>query len=111
MNADFSDYIKRLRGKRTLREVEKETGLSRSYISRIENGCRRPSADTLIKLARCYNVDYVELYGAAGFLPEEAPSEEQRARDFGTLIPLIEKLSSEQIRILLDLVQNFFINS
>lgn len=38
-------------------EVAEMTGLSRNYISDIENGRYMPSVDSLFKLASCLNLD------------------------------------------------------
>jgi len=38
-------------------EVSKKTLLSRSYISDIENGRYTPSIDTLLKIAKCIDLD------------------------------------------------------
>ena len=49
--------LKRLDKKLTQRQVSDFTGLSRNYISDIENGRYMPSVDALTKLARCLDLD------------------------------------------------------
>jgi transcriptional regulator with XRE-family HTH domain len=44
----------------TLREVEKETGISNSYLSQLERGLREPGINTLLKLANIYNAELIE---------------------------------------------------
>ena len=72
-NKDFAKYLRELRGNRTLNYVESETGVSKSFISRIENNARRASPDVLRKLAECYDVSYDELMVKAGYLEEDSP--------------------------------------
>jgi len=45
----------------TLRQVEKISGISNSYLSQLERGLRIPSIDTLIRLAKAYEMDITEL--------------------------------------------------
>ena len=47
----------RLQKKKTQIEVAKSIGISRSYLSDIENGRYMPSVDTLIKLASYLDID------------------------------------------------------
>jgi transcriptional regulator with XRE-family HTH domain len=70
--------LRELRGKKSLRAVADETGLSHSYISDIEKGFRRgtktpinPSADTLKRLANAYEYPYEKLLKAAGYLSDD----------------------------------------
>jgi transcriptional regulator with XRE-family HTH domain len=58
----------RLTASLSLRDVEKETGISNAYLSQLENGrTRSPSPHVLSKLARVYRVAYSELMEAAGY--------------------------------------------
>lgn len=79
----FGQYIKDLRKRQrmSLRDVEKESGVSNAYIAQLEKGDRpAPSADILKKLARAYNVTVRELLMKAGYLdePEVTATEEER---------------------------------
>jgi transcriptional regulator with XRE-family HTH domain len=48
----------------TLTEVSGQTGISKSTLSRLENGQRRPSLELLLPLAQVYRVPLDELVGA-----------------------------------------------
>jgi transcriptional regulator with XRE-family HTH domain len=48
----------------TLTEVAEQTGISKSTLSRLENGQRRPSLELLLPLAQAYRVPLDELVGA-----------------------------------------------
>ena len=70
----FSDYLKNLRTKQglKLREVERLTKISNSYLSQIETGKRNPPhPDILKKLAPIYEVSLKELMEKAGYLEIE----------------------------------------
>jgi transcriptional regulator with XRE-family HTH domain len=58
--------LKRLRARRglTLTEVATSTGISKSTLSRLENGQRRPSLELLLPLALAYRVPLDDLVGA-----------------------------------------------
>jgi transcriptional regulator with XRE-family HTH domain len=48
-----------------IRELEKRTGYSRSYISNIENGKQRANTDFLESVAKALNIDVVELFSVS----------------------------------------------
>ena len=58
--------LKRLRNDRdvTLAELSERTGISKSTLSRLETGQRRPSLELLLPLAHAYRVPLDELVGA-----------------------------------------------
>src|SRR3954454_12788955 len=58
--------LRRLREQRgvTLSEVAERTGISKSTLSRLENGQRRPSLELLLPLAQTYRVPLDDLVGA-----------------------------------------------
>lgn len=55
--------VRELRGV-TLTEVAERTGISKSTLSRLENGQRRPSLELLLPLAQAYRVPLDDLVGA-----------------------------------------------
>lgn len=52
----------------SLRQAEKESGVSNGYISQVEKGTVRPSPDVLQKLASAYDVPYRLLMERAGYI-------------------------------------------
>lgn len=59
----------------TLRQVEKQTGISNAYLCQLENGrTTNPSPHMLSKLARVYGLPHSELMAAAGY-SEGAPAD------------------------------------
>ena len=62
----ITSLLRRLRGSRTLRYVEAETGISNAYLSNLESGAKRPGVKILAKLAAYYSVPLEALLHAAG---------------------------------------------
>ncbi len=58
--------LKRVRTERgvTLADLSEKTGISKSTLSRLENGQRRPSLELLLPLAQAYRVPLDDLVGA-----------------------------------------------
>jgi len=70
----FGEYLRtlRLEQKLSLREAEKLSGVSNSYLGLIERGQRPiPGADILKKLAPVYDVPARDLMKVAGYLKDE----------------------------------------
>ena len=68
----MAERLRALRQRKRLSqgEVEKRTGLLRSYISRIENGHSVPTLETLEKLARAFEVPMYQLFYESRRPPE-----------------------------------------
>jgi transcriptional regulator with XRE-family HTH domain len=67
----IADRLKELRESKKLSQgdIEKRTGLLRSYISRVENGHTVPAVETLEKMARALEVPMYQLFHE-GEVPE-----------------------------------------
>ena len=81
--SNFGQFMRSLRERQrmSLRDAEKESGVSNAYISQIEKGDRPPPRpDILKKLARAYKVTVRELLLRAGYFddPEVTATEEER---------------------------------
>ena len=81
--SNFGQFLKSLRERQrlSLRDVEKEAGVSNAYISQIEKGDRPPPRpDILKKLAQTYKITVRELLMRAGYFddPEVTATEEER---------------------------------
>ena len=62
----IGELLRSLRGGRTLRQVEVDTGVSNAYLCNLEGGLKRPGIRTLSKLANYYQVPLQELLQTAG---------------------------------------------
>ena len=66
----LGDYLKeqRLGAQLSLRQLADQVGVSNPYLSQIERGLRRPSAEVLQQLARALRVSAEQLYVRAGIV-------------------------------------------
>ena len=85
----IGELLRKLRGTKTLRQVEADTGITNAYLSNIELGLKKPGVKTLAKLSIYYRVPLdhlLQVAGLAGETPEPAHQESvldlQRAYDF-----------------------------
>ena len=70
---NLGEYLReqRLNAKLSLRQLAEQTGVSNPYLSQIERGLRRPSAEVLQQLAKALRVSAETLYVQAGILNAE----------------------------------------
>lgn len=71
---DIGEFIRQQReaAKVSVRELARVAGVSNPYLSQIERGLRKPSAEVLQQLARGLSVSAEVLYVRAGLLDESA---------------------------------------
>lgn len=78
----LGEYLRetRLQQDLSLKDVYKETGISDSKLSRIENDANVSNTAPVIlqTLAKLYNINLIELYCMAGYLDEESLSSYER---------------------------------
>ena len=69
---DVGEFIREQRriGHLSLRKLSEMAGVSNPYLSQIERGLRRPSADILQQIARALRISAETLYVRAGILDE-----------------------------------------
>ncbi|MCW2940559.1 MAG: transcriptional regulator, family [Actinomycetia bacterium] len=100
----IGEYIReqRQRAKVSLRQLAETTGVSNPYLSQIERGLRKPSAEILQQIAKGLRISAEALYIQAGILEDrEADSDVQSA----VRADLI--LSERQKQVLLDIYESF----
>ncbi|MDE7207568.1 MAG: transcriptional regulator [Lachnospiraceae bacterium] len=74
MDETLGQYLRTVRERNNLstRDVEKETGITTSQLSRIECSItQKPSPTALKKLALFYNIKLIDLFQKAGYLDPE----------------------------------------
>ena len=66
----LGDYLKeqRINARLSLRQLAEQAGVSNPYLSQIERGLRKPSAEVLQQLARALRVSAEQLYVRAGIV-------------------------------------------
>ena len=77
----IGELLRTLRGDRTLREMERDTGIPNAYLSNIELGIKKPGLKTLTKLSAYHEVPLNELLRVAG-LPYQ---EDQEGKDISAI--------------------------
>jgi transcriptional regulator with XRE-family HTH domain len=71
----LGDYLREQRtaSRLSLRQLAEQVGVSNPYLSQIERGLRRPSAEVLQQLAKALRVSAEQLYIRAGIVsPDDA---------------------------------------
>jgi len=101
---ELGRFIRDQRGsaRLSLRKLSKLAGISNPYLSQIERGLRRPSAEILQAIAKALRISAETLYVKAGILEERTDEV-----DLATSIRRDSSLSQKQKQILLDLYQSF----
>lgn len=69
----LGDYLKeqRTNAELSLRQLSEAAGVSNPYLSQIERGLRKPSADVLQQIAKALRISAEQLYIRAGILSPE----------------------------------------
>jgi transcriptional regulator with XRE-family HTH domain len=102
---DVGDFIKSQRenAQKSIRDLARMAGVSNPYLSQIERGIRRPSAEILQQIARALEISAESLYVRAGILDGE-PVE---ASSVPEAIAADERLTDEQKQSLLSVYRSF----
>jgi transcriptional regulator with XRE-family HTH domain len=97
-------YIREQReqAKISLRQLAQSAGISNPYLSQIERGLRRPSADILQQIAKGLRISAEALYVQAGFLEDKAPG--SVVRDALLTDP---ELTERQKQMLIEVYESF----
>jgi transcriptional regulator with XRE-family HTH domain len=103
--AELGGYLKEQRhsAKLSLRQLAELAGVSNPYLSQIERGLKKPSAEILQSLAKGLRISAESLYVRAGILEEQdAGQVEVKAAILADVT-----LSERQKRVLLDIYESF----
>jgi transcriptional regulator with XRE-family HTH domain len=70
----LGDYLReqRVSAQLSLRQLAEQAGVSNPYLSQIEHGLRRPSAEVLQQLAKALRISAEQLYIRAGIVSPDA---------------------------------------
>lgn len=100
----LGDYIREQRtaAEISLRQLAKTAGVSNPYLSQVERGLRRPSAEILSRIAAGLRISVETLYIRAGMLEERRGSEDVLAAIAGD-----ETLTERQRKVLLEIYAAF----
>ena len=102
---NLGEYLReqRLAASLSLRQLAEQTGVSNPYLSQIERGLRRPSAEVLQQLAKALRISAETLYVRAGIL--NAEDEETRSVELAILADT--GLTERQKQSLVDVYTSF----
>ena len=100
---DIGEFIRaqRLAAEVSIRQLAERAGVSNPYLSQIERGLRRPSADVLGQIAKALRLSAEVLYVQAGILEERPESPVRDALIADTTI------NERQKQALLDVYESF----
>lgn len=100
---DIGGFIraKREAAQVSIRQLAEQAGVSNPYLSQIERGLRKPSADVLSQIAKALRVSAEVLYVQAGMLE---PAERSEVRD---AIVADVAITERQKQVLLDIYTSF----
>lgn len=103
--ASLGDFIatQRRAAELSLRQLADRAGISNPYVSQIERGLRRPSAEVLQSLAQALQVSAGTLYSYAGI----DPADEARPTSVQGAIRNDPRLTIDQKRALIDVYLAF----
>jgi transcriptional regulator with XRE-family HTH domain len=100
----IGEYIRQQReqAKISLRQLAEQAGVSNPYLSQVERGLRKPSADILQQIAKGLRISAEALYVQAGIL-------EYRPGDSGVRSALLTdpQLTERQKQVLIEIYESF----
>ena len=101
--SDIGSFIRAQReaAQVSVRQLAEKAGVSNPYLSQIERGLRKPSADVLNQIAKALRVSAEVLYVQAGILE---PSDNSEVRD---AIITDTAITERQKQVLLDIYTSF----
>jgi transcriptional regulator with XRE-family HTH domain len=100
----IGEYIRQQReqAKISLRQLASAAGVSNPYLSQIERGLRRPSAEILQQIAKGLRISAEALYVQAGILEDRRPDSGVRAA-----VLTDPELTERQKQVLLEIYESF----
>ncbi len=103
---DVGSFIReqRERSALSIRKLAEMTGVSNPYLSQIERGVRRPSAEILRSIAEALAIRTETLYERAGLL------ERTEAQEISDAVNADPKLTAGQKKALMEIYQSFISN-
>jgi transcriptional regulator with XRE-family HTH domain len=101
---DVGDYIREQRhaAQVSLRQLARLAGVSNPYLSQIERGLRKPSAEILQQIAKGLRISAEQLYIHAGILDER-----EGDSDVATAVLADPGLTERQKQVLLEIYESF----
>jgi transcriptional regulator with XRE-family HTH domain len=107
LTKDIGEYIRQQRehASISLRQLARLAGVSNPYLSQVERGLRKPSAEILQQIAKGLRISAEALYIQAGILDEPTGG------PVGDAIRAATELTERQKQVLLDIYETFLRNN
>ena len=107
--ASLGEYLREQRGaaQLSLRQLAEQAGVSNPYLSQVERGLRKPSAEVLNKIASALQISSEHLYVRAGLLDEDSAALPKVV----VAIQVDPSLTARQRQTLLDIYQAFVVQN
>ncbi|MBM6403130.1 helix-turn-helix transcriptional regulator [Phycicoccus sp. CSK15P-2] len=109
LGESLGDYLREQRtsAQLSLRQLSELAGVSNPYLSQIERGLKRPSAEILQQLAKGLEVSAESLYVRAGILDAETAHPTSDALDVRRAVAEDPVLTARQKKTLLDIYASY----
>jgi transcriptional regulator with XRE-family HTH domain len=106
---DLGAYLREQResAQLSLRQLAEMAGVSNPYLSQIERGLKRPSAEILQQIAKGLQVSAESLYVRAGILDERVGDDSAAAPDVLSAIAADPALTARQRGVLVEIYLSF----
>jgi len=106
---DLGDYLREQRqsAQLSLRQLSEVAGISNPYISQIERGLKKPSAEILQALAKGLRISAESLYIRAGILEERIDLGGAPPANVAEAVLADPRLNNRQRAVLLDVYESF----
>jgi len=104
LGGNLGDYIRdqRVLAQISLRQLARQAGVSNPYLSQIERGLRKPSAEILQQIAKALRISAEALYVQAGILDER-----EGEGSVPSAVLADETISERQKQVLLEIYDSF----
>jgi transcriptional regulator with XRE-family HTH domain len=104
---DLGEFIRdqRRNARLSLRKLSERAGISNPYLSQIERGLRKPSAEILQSIARGLRISAETLYVRAGILDERP--DDGGSTDLTTAIMRDTTINERQRQVLVEIYRSF----
>jgi len=101
---DLGDFIRdqRRNARLSLRKLSEQAGISNPYLSQIERGLRKPSAEILQAIAKALRISAETLYVRAGILEDRGD-----APDLVAAILADPSIGERQKQVMVDIYRTF----
>ncbi|WP_169953126.1 helix-turn-helix domain-containing protein [Microbispora sp. H11081] len=102
--ASLGEYIRQQRqqAKISLRQLAAQAGVSNPYLSQVERGLRKPSAEILNQIAKGLQISAQALYVQAGLIEDREPHSDVLAA-----VRADVTLTGRQRQVLIDIYESF----